>query len=356
MTPKFHTLKVKDLIKETEDTVSVEFLVPAELESDYKFLPGQYLTIKANVDKEEIRRSYSLCAAPFENQLKVAIKKVEGGQFSTFANNELKIGDELDVMTPMGKFTTSIDFTKARNHIFFAAGSGITPILSLIKALLNEEPESQITLIYGNKNFTSIIFREEIESLKNTHMDRFRVIHVLSRESLGNTLQKGRIDKEKCQDLNKAFFDVNNIDSVFICGPEDMIFAVKEVMENEGLESSKIHFELFTTVGQKINVVETPKDEKEVFAKVKVILDGDEVDLDIGSHGTSILDAAYDAGMDVPFACKGGVCCTCKAKVLEGSVRMDVNYALEPDEVKEGYILTCQSHPTSEKLIVTFDE
>lgn len=356
MTPTFHTLKIAEIRRETEDTVSVAFEIPTELQAAYQFQPGQYLTLRATIDGEDLRRSYSLCSAPHEKECRVAIKQVEHGKFSTYANTQLKKGDTLEVMTPMGNFTTKMDVNQAKNYVLFAAGSGITPIFSLAKAILKEEPNSDVTLFYGNKGFASIIFREEIEALKNTHLERFRVVHVLSRESLGNVIQKGRIDLQKCEALNNAFLNGVAIDEVFVCGPEEMIHAVKDTFTANGLAANQIHFELFGTQAPKKEVDLSLPKEQTIDSNVTVILDGDVYELSLVSDGENILDAATKAGADLPYACKGGVCCTCKAKILEGSARMDVNYALEKDEVEAGYILTCQAHPTSEKLVVSFDD
>lgn len=355
MTPTFHVLKIANIRKETDNTVSISFDVPDDLKALYAYSPGQYLTLRSTVGGEDIRRSYSLCSAPHEGEWRVAIKEVEEGRFSTHANSMLAEGDELQVMTPMGNFTVPLAAENHKNYALFAAGSGITPVFSLAKAILNTEPESQVTLFYGNKGFASIIFREELEALKNEYIDRFRIVHVLSRESLGNAIQKGRIDADKCHLLHKAFLNGLPVDEVFVCGPEEMIHAVKDTMLEAGVPAKSIHFELFgTPPAKKVKVVAT--DEAVIVSKVTIIQDGDLIELALQSNDENILDAAHKAGADLPFACKGGVCCTCKAKILEGTARMDVNYALEPDEVAAGYILTCQAHPTSEKLIVSFDE
>lgn len=355
MTPKFHTLRISDVRTETEDTVSVAFEVPADLVGDYAYEPGQYLTLKATIDGEEIRRSYSICTAPHENELRVAIKRVENGKFSTWATTLLKPGETLDVMTPTGNFKVQTNPSNQKHYALFAAGSGITPVMAIAKAVLKEEPKSTVTLFYGNKGFSSIIFREEIEAMKNAHMTRFNPVHVLSRESLGNKLQKGRIDLEKVGQLHHAFLRLAQPDGVYICGPESMIHAVKDGLQTAGIAENNIHFELFGTPV-------APKKEKKtddgvvVKAKVTIIMDDDHFDFDLNSDDTNILEAGHKAGADLPYACKGGVCCTCKAKILEGSAVMDVNYALEKDEVEAGYILTCQAHPTSEKLVVSFDD
>lgn len=355
MTPKFHALKIADIRQETEDTVSIAFEVPADLTTDYTYKAGQYLTLRATIDGQDTRRSYSICTAPNEGQLRVAIKRIEEGLFSSWATTQLKKGDELEVMTPMGHFLLNPDPLSQKSYALFAAGSGITPILALTKTILTEEPESDVTLVYGNKGFASIIFREELEGLKNQYMDRFRLVHILSRESLGNPLQKGRIDLEKVGKLSKALFGNHSLEGVYVCGPEPMIHAVKEGMMQYGVDESNIHFELFVASSPKKEraaVIEGPA----VAANVSVILDGDRIDLALSSDGLSILDAAFQAGADLPYACKGGVCCTCKARILEGTAVMDVNYALEKDELEAGYILTCQAHPTSERLVVSFDE
>ena len=356
MKPTFHTLKISDVRRETEDTVSIAFAIPETLKEAYKYQSGQYLTLRADIEGEDLRRSYSLCSSPDENEWRVAIKKVEKGKFSTFANNTLKVGDSVDVMTPMGNFTTDINANNSKNYVLFAAGSGVTPIFSLAKTILKNEPDSSVTLFYGNKGFSSIIFREEIEALKNTYLESFRVVHVLSRENLGNQIQKGRIDQEKCEKLDRAFLNGTQVDSVFVCGPEAMIHAVKDTFSAKGIDPSNIHFELFgTNDNKKTDELSLPK-EQSLESNVTIIVDGDSIELHLNSNDETILDAAYKAGADLPFACKGGVCCTCKAKIIEGSARMDVNYALEKDEVEAGYILTCQAHPTSENLVISFDD
>ncbi|WP_341908461.1 1,2-phenylacetyl-CoA epoxidase subunit PaaE [Fluviicola taffensis] len=356
MTPKFHPLVVQDVRKETDDTVSIAFEIPSELTNDYQFVSGQYITIRKIIDGEELRRSYSICATPQDGELRVAVKRVEDGRFSSWATSDLKTGEVLDVMTPSGHFQVIPEISATKSYALFAAGSGITPIISIAKTILTNEPMSTVTLVYGNKGFSSIIFREELEALKNKYINRFQLIHVLSRESLGNPLQKGRIDKDKVALIGRTLLKGEHIDAVYSCGPEEMIHAVKNAMMESGVPENKIHFELFgtKTAGSAAKIV-VPQDQ-DVLAKVTIILDGDRIEVNLNTAGTSILEAGYAAGADLPFACKGGVCCTCKAKILEGSAVMDVNYALEKDEVEAGYILTCQAHPTSEKLTVSFDD
>lgn len=356
MTPTFHTLRVKEVRPETEDTVSIAFEIPEELMDSYRYKSGQYLTLRTEIGGEDIRRSYSLCSAPHENEWRVAVKQVTDGAFSTFANSELKAGDELKVMTPMGNFSIEPNASNTRSIALFAAGSGITPILSIAKTILTQEPNSDVTLFYGNKSISSIIFHEEIEGLKNEYMDRLRIINVLSRENLGTPLLKGRMDVEKTNQLFKVFLASTTPDAVYICGPEQMILDVKESVLANGVDPSTVHFELFTSPNAAKNAPVEKYEGPHVDANVSIILDGDRFDLALESDGENILDAASKTGADLPYACKGGVCCTCKAKVLEGEARMDVNYALEPDEVEAGYILTCQAHPISDRLVVSFDD
>jgi len=357
MTPKFHSLKVREVRRETEDTVSIAFDIPADLKADYAYQSGQYLTLKAFVNGEEIRRSYSLCSAPYENEWRVAIKQVENGRFSSYATTEVKAELAMDVMTPMGNFILEPSANATKSYALFAAGSGITPVISIAKTVLEEEAGSDVTLFYGNKNFSTIIFREELEALKNRYMDRLRIVHVFSRESVGNKIQKGRIDAKKAAELYDAFLKDTAVDAVYICGPETMILGVKESLIEKGIPETSIHFELFTTPSSNAKDVAAAAAElPQVDSNVTIIVDGDEFHLHLDSSGAAILDAAHEVGADLPFACKGGVCCTCKAKIVEGTARMDVNYALEPDEVAAGFILTCQAHPTSDKLIISFDE
>ncbi len=356
MTPRFHALKVKSVNKLIKDAVLIEFEVPLALRNNFEFISGQYLTLKTQIQNEEVRRSYSLCSAPSEAKWQVAVKQVENGVFSTYAVKQLKSGDEIEVMNPMGNFRYELDQAKKKSIVLFAAGSGITPMMSIIKSALNDEKNSDVTLFYGNKGFYSVIFREELEALKNAYIGRFRIVHLFSQESLGSAIQKGRIDKNKTDSLYNAFLKNQAIDAVYLCGPEQMILGVKDSLVAFGVKSEKIHFELFHA-GLKSEKKLVPEKNINAFdSQIQVIIDGDNIEFPLASNGLSILDAAQEAGADLPYACKGGVCCTCKARVLEGTVSMDVNYALEKDEVAAGYILSCQAHPTSKIVIVTFDE
>ena len=357
--PTFHPLRVRDIRQETEDTVSVSFEVPIDLKEDYKFIQGQYLTFKKDLNGDETRRSYSICTSPLDDDLRVAIKTVEGGLFSTFANSTLQIGDTLNVMTPLGRFYTPLDSTNGKSYLAFAAGSGITPIMAHIKTVLASEHKSEFTLVYGNKSTQSIIFREELEDLKNEHMDRLRVFHVLSREASEFPFLQGHIDGEKCDMFFKHLIDIENTDEAFICGPAPMIDAVRESLQNAGLERKQIHFEFFASpqqLAERKGTQVKKADGPSIQAHVKIILDGLTMEFDMESSQTNILDAALENGADLPYACKGGVCATCRAKIDEGEVEMDVNYSLEPDEVERGFVLTCQSHPKTKNVVVNFDE
>jgi ring-1,2-phenylacetyl-CoA epoxidase subunit PaaE len=354
----FHPLKIKEVTRETDDCVSVLFDVPDELKGTFQFNQGQSLTLKTMLNGEEVRRTYSICSSPYDNQWRVAIKKVDGGIFSTYANEQLKKNDVLDVMPPVGKFYTELKKDNKKNYVAFVAGSGITPVLSIIKATLKTELQSSFTLVYGNRNKNAIIFKEELEALKDKYLNRFRIYHILSREHTEAAINYGRIDKEKCALLFDKLIDLENCDEFFICGPEQMIFSVKDFLQQKSVPEKNIHFELFTIPGQKQSVKIKTQEAKEISgpqSKVSVKLDGIMFDFDLEYEGESILDTALKQGADLPFSCKGGVCCTCKAKLVQGEVEMDVNWGLEPEEVDAGFILTCQSHPKTEKVVVDFD-
>ena len=352
----FHPLKVKDIKRETPDCVSISFDIPKELANEFRFKQGQSLTLRKILEGEEIRRSYSICTSPLENEVRVAVKKVQGGLFSTFANTDLKPGDVMEVMPPSGNFYTSLDPANKKNYVAFAAGSGITPVISIIKTTLLSEPKSTFTLVFGNKNHTSIIFKEELEALKDKYMERFRLYHILSRERMEADINYGRINADKCDQLTKLI-ELHTADEFFICGPEEMIFCVRDFLEHKGIDKRKIHFELFTTPKRKDSGYK-PQAAGEVnkeTSNITVKLDGRSFDFKLDYDSNNILDAALVQGADLPYACKGGVCTTCKAKLIEGKIEMEVNYGLEQDEVDAGFILTCQSHPRSEKVMVDFD-
>lgn len=357
MSIHFHKLKIKDIRKETEDCVSISFHLPDDITSQYSFSHGQNITLRSIINGEDVRRSYSICTAPFENELRVAVKKTDYGLFSRFANEELKIGDELDVLPPTGKFYTPVNEAHRKKYLAIAAGSGITPVISIIKMTLKTEPYSEFTLVYGNRSRSSIIFLEELEALKNKYLDRFTLIHVLSREKTDAPINFGRINADKLEELGKIIH-YTSMDEIFICGPEEMIFTAEHFLISKSIQKKKIHFELFTTPGMRKSVASTEKPAvagTALKSKITIKADGRTFDFDLAYDGDTILNAALKQGADLPFACKGGVCASCRAKLTEGEVEMEMNWALEPEEVRQGYILTCQSHPKTEKVTIDFD-
>lgn len=353
---KFHSIKVADVYKETKDCTVISFEIPNDLKSEYQFKQGQHLTLRTIIDGNEVRRSYSLCSSPIENKWNVAVKKINEGLFSTFVNEKLRKGDALDVMAPNGTFFTEIDPKKAKNYIAFAAGSGITPILSIIKTHLALEPESTFKLFYLNRTVKSIVFKEEIEQLKNRYFNRFEIFHFLTKEHRPSELFNGRFTKEKIQTLTDKIIDVPQVDACFICGPEEMIYLLRDELINAGLEKDKIHFELFTSGISEEDKKRISKiiEKKVEGTEVTIIDGGKEFHFVMGDDFDNILDGALAAGADLPFACKGGVCSTCRCKVVEGTTEMKLNYSLEEDELAKNYILSCQAVPTSKKVVVDF--
>lgn len=361
----FQKLLVEDIRRETADCVSIAFTVPPQLKEAFRYRQGQNITVRTHIGGAEIRRSYSICSSPLDNELRIAVKRVPGGLFSTYANEELKAGQELEVMPPSGKFYTELKADNRKNYLAFAAGSGITPVISLIKTTLAVEPDSQFTLVYGNRHRPSIIFREQLESLKNRYMHRLALHHVLSREQMDIPLNQGRIDAVKCAELCPRLIDLSAMNEVFLCGPQEMIFGVSEWLQHQGVEKKNIHFELFhaldapTAGAVRANAADPRKADatalRDKVSEVTVRLDGISHVFTLPFDGDSVLNAALLEGVDLPFACKGGVCCTCRAKLVEGDVEMDINYALEADELAAGFILTCQSHPRTEKVVIDFD-
>jgi len=353
----FYNIKVADIYKETKDTVVITFDIPEDLQSTFKFKQGQHLTLRKEINGEDIRRNYSLCTSPIDNQWKVAVKTIRGGVFSNYAFNELKKGDELQVMLPHGEFYVEVDGTASNNYVAFAAGSGITPILSIIRTHLLLEPKSTFKLFYLNRMVKSIIFKEELEQLKNQFFGRFQVFYFLTKEKRDIPFLNGRFDKEKLAILTKTFIDIPDTNHAFICGPQDMIFLIRDELQAAGLDKDKIHFELFFTGSseEENKHIAEVLDEKADGTKVTIIDGGKEFHFVMDDDFDNILDGALSAGADLPFACKGGVCSTCKCKVLEGEVKMKVNYALEEKEVAQNYVLSCQAVPITEKVVVDFD-
>jgi ring-1,2-phenylacetyl-CoA epoxidase subunit PaaE len=355
-TPKFHRLAVDDLRRETSDAVSMTFAIPEDLEQDYAFAPGQYLTLRTMMDGEEVRRSYSICSSPDDRELRIAVKKVDGGAFSNWALEQLKSGDELDVMTPTGRFGIAHAPEQARIHVGFAAGSGITPIMSIIRGILAREPQSRFFLFYGNRTASGILFLQALEELKDRFMGRLSVFHVLSQEEQDLPILYGRLDHDKVSILLRAMVPAKAIDHVFICGPVAMSEEIAATCTELGVATEHIHVERFVSgLGGKPRPKPVVAPEAPPKAVAALIVDGKRKDVPM-VDGESILDAALRAGMDLPYACRGGMCSTCRAKVVEGDTQMDVNYSLEPWELEAGFVLTCQAHPVSARITVDYDQ
>jgi ring-1,2-phenylacetyl-CoA epoxidase subunit PaaE len=355
---RFHPLEVLDVRKDTRDAVVVT-LRPREADkAAFDFTQGQYLTFRRDFDGVELRRSYSICAGRDEGVLKVGIKRVDGGAFSTWANENLAPGMALEAMPPMGSFHTPIEPEAGKSYLGFAGGSGITPLLSIIKTVLAREPKSSFTLVYANRQISSIMFREELEDLKNTYLGRLTVLHVLKSEVQDIELFTGRIDAEKCQQLFEHWIDIKAVSTAFICGPEPMMLAIAASLRAHGLGDAQIKFELFAS-GQSGRARQRAKSATSGTAgatcETTVTLDGTTRSFTMAREGQSLLDAALAQSLDAPYACKAGVCSTCRAKVLEGEVEMLTNHALEDYEVRAGYVLTCQCYPLSDKLVVSYD-
>ncbi len=356
--PQFHSLKVIDVRKETDEATSLAFEVPCGLGEAYTYSQGQYLTLRADIGGEDLRRPYSICSGVDDAELRVAVKRLPGGRFSNFVNDDVTTGDMVDVMTPLGNFYVPVDADAERNYVGFAGGSGITPFMSIIKTVLRHEPKSTFTLFYGNRTISSVMFREALGELKDRYMGRLRLFHVLSDEVPETELFAGLLNAEKISELLDSLVDVAATDHFFICGPGPMMEAADAELKSRGVDAKRIKLEVFGTPAPHASAQPKAANGKDTgpAAKVGVILNGVRTDVAVPFEGTSVLDAALERNLDLPFACKGGVCCTCKAKLVEGEVRMDINYGLEPEEVEAGYILTCQSHPVTDTLIVDYDD
>jgi len=350
---QFHPLLVTDIHHTIRDAV-VLTLKPENPDA-FAFTQGQYLTFKQDFDGTELRRNYSICAGLDDGELKVGIKRVDGGAFSTYANTELKVGDVLHAMPPQGKFFTAIEPEVAKNYLGFAGGSGITPVLSILKTVLKREPQSTFTLVYANRAVNTIMFREELEDLKNRYMGRLTIIHILE-SGQDMELFEGRVDQAKCDALFEHWIQIDNIDTAFICGPEPMMLAIAEALKTNGLSDNQIKFELFSESqqGRLAKQEMAKRSEGQSGTDVTVIIDGARRSFTM-QKGQSVLEAALENGQEAPFACKAGVCSTCMGKVLDGEVEMLSNHALEDYEVERGYVLTCQSYPLSDTLTIDYD-
>lgn len=356
---RFHPLTVTDVRRETRDAVVVTLAPRDEDRALFDFTQGQYLTFRRAFDGEELRRSYSICAGTDEGVLKVGIKRVDGGAFSTWANENLRLGDEIEAMAPMGKFFTPIEPGADRHYLGFAGGSGITPLLSIIKTVLAREPQSRFTLVYANRQISSIMFREELEDLKNLHLGRLSIIHILDSEGQEIDLFTGQIDRAKCDALFSGWIDLESVDAAFICGPEPMMLTIAEALRAHGMPEERIKFELFAS-SQPGRLPQRQRAEGAAdgaaACEATVTLDGVTRSFTFPKQGQSLLEAALEHSLDAPYACTAGVCSTCRAKVLEGEVEMLVNHALEDYEVEQGYVLTCQCYPVSDRVVVSYDQ
>jgi ring-1,2-phenylacetyl-CoA epoxidase subunit PaaE len=354
-TPRFHRLAISDLRQETPDAISLTFSIPKELAEDYRFSPGQYLTLRTKMEGEEVRRSYSICSGPDDGELRIAVKKVDGGAFSSWAADELKCGDQLDVMTPTGRFGVAPAPEEARLYVGFAAGSGITPILSIVKGVLAREPKSRFFLFYGNRSTGGMLFREALEELKDRFIERLSVFHVISGEEQDIPILHGRLDGEKVRVLLRSLVPAASVDHVFICGPAGMSEAIEATCREIGIAEDRIHVERFVSeFGGKPRPKAIVPASAPPKALAALIIDGKRREVPV-AEGEAILDAALRAGVDLPFACKGGMCSTCRARLVEGTAQMEVNYSLEPWELEKGFILTCQARPTADRVVVDYD-
>ena len=359
----FYPLRIKAVRPETDTAVCVSFDVPDELADRFSFTQGQFLTLRASIDGEEVRRSYSICCGVDDGELQVGIKRVRNGKFSNYANDNFKPGDEVEVMPPQGSFFTALDADSRKNYMCIAAGSGITPILSNIKTILAREPQARVTLIFGNRRSNSVMFRDDLSFLKNRYMERFQWINIMDEEDQGSDLLNGRIDNDKGAALHKSrLINILTTDEALICGPEAMMSEVSRGFRASGLDDSQIHYELFANSSEDSRErlekaqqrIDTYGEEKS--SKVTVIHDGRSIAFDLAAVGENILDASMYNGLDVPYSCKAGVCSTCKAKLVRGEVDMDITHGLEPHEIEAGYVLTCQAHPISDEVTIDFDQ
>ena len=352
MAAEFHTLEVGSVDRLTDASVAIRFAVPSELRDAYRFVPGQHVIVRGVIHGEDVRRSYSICTSANSGELRVAVKHLDGGTFSTFANTDLAVGDRLDVTLPVGDFTITTEPGQAKRYLAIAAGSGITPIMSMIATVLEDEPKSQFTLVFGNRDSMSVMFLDELGALKDRYPSRLVLMHVLSRETSAIPLYDGRIDVAKLDELFSTVIDADSIDGWYLCGPSGMVEAARRALAARGVDEADIHDELFYA-GDEVRV-EIPADDPE-GSTVRFTLNGRTSTLVIDPDGLPILDHALSARPDAPFSCRSGACASCRALVTDGEVRMDRNWALSDDEVAAGQVLTCQSHPVSETVELTYD-
>ncbi len=350
----FHPLRVSDVTALTDDAVAISFQMPPELADDYDFIQGQHVTVRTSLAGDDVRRSYSICAPAKSGRLRIGVKVLPGGHFSGFAAGDLAVGDVLDVMTPTGRFHTPLDPSNHKHYCAIAAGSGITPILSIVATTLEQEPHSRVTLIYANRTSRSVMFLEELEDLKDRYRGRFHLIHVLSREAQDAELLSGRLDAARLTKINETLVPPETVDDWFLCGPYDMVIDLRQALLDQAVRPETVHTELFHVETLPPDRPVSLADEGE-GSDVTIQLDGRRSSFKLKGNDVAVLEAALAVRADAPFACRGGVCGTCRAKLVEGEVVMDTNYALEPDEIANGYVLTCQSHPTTAKVVLDFD-
>ncbi|WP_309607919.1 2Fe-2S iron-sulfur cluster-binding protein [Flavobacterium sp.] len=346
----FYKLNIKEIKSETSDAISVLFNVPLEFQDFYKFIAGQYVNLKLTLDGQEIRRAYSICSSPDSGELRIAIKSVKNGLFSKFANEKLAVGNTIEVGTPEGKFTFEPKADRQKNYLAFAAGSGITPVMSIIQSILRQEPQSSIVLVYGNKSLKDTIFHDQLNELQMKYVGRFFVHNIYSQEKLDGDLF-GRIDKSTVNFVMNNKHAEKEFDKFYLCGPEEMINLVSDVLKEKNFPESAIKFELFST-STKENAIDTSKNE---HTTITVLVDGDEVTFEMSAK-QSILEAALKQGIDAPYSCQGGICSSCLARVTKGSAQMRKNSILTDGEIAEGLVLTCQAHPTSSQIFVDYDD
>lgn len=353
----FHKLRVAEVKRETPDAVSVRFELPEGLRQTFTFKAGQHLTFRRDIGGEEIRRNYSVCVAPQEGMLKIGVKKIAGGAFSTWVNDDLKAGDELDVMSPHGSFCWNFGSDERRHYVGFAGGSGITPILSLLKTALATEPNARFTLFYGNRTSLGVMFLEEIAGLKDRYLDRLQVFHFLEDEEEEIELFNGRLDQAKADEILSSLVRPENVDAFFICGPGPMMDAIETALAGKSVEKSRVLIERFTTgpLSAAQAAAARALEQKAAGLKMSVTLNGRRMNVSFDPDKHSILDNVRAAGLPAPFACKGGVCATCRARVTAGEVSMKVNYGLSAEELADGYVLTCQATPVTDDVALTYD-
>jgi len=354
---KFHPLTIASVARETRDAVVLTLDGPPALRDAFRFVQGQHLTLRADVGGEDLRRSYSICSAVQDGALRIAVKRAPGGVFSAWANAELKPGAKLDVMPPMGHFNVPLAADNRKHYVGFAAGSGITPLLSIIKTTLLAEPHSAFTLFYGNRSSSAVMFKEELADLKDTFLGRLNLVYVMSREAQDIDILNGRIDRGKADALLEHWVDASAIDTAFVCGPDGMMQAVSESLLAHGVPKARVKVELFAaSIPKHERKTYAPPDPGHAECAVTVIIDGAAKQYTLQKGKDNIIDAALQQGIELPYSCKGGVCSTCRAKLIEGEVDMDVNFALEDYEIARGFILCCQSYPVTDKVVVDFDQ